>query len=172
VKQSKTPSNNQRIMQAMVVRQIDTPLGPMIAEASKLGLTKLHWSNEVITSSKTRSDHLDCAERWVSAYFSGENAPEPILDFTGLTDFRQHISLTLQKNVRFGQMTTYGDLAKSARKSGASRAVGSTMAKNPWTLLVPCHRVVKSDGGLGNYSAADGIKTKAWLLNHEKQLMK
>ena len=159
-------------MQAMMVRQIDTPIGPMIAEASELGLTKLNWSNESITRSKNRSDHLDCAERWVSAYFSGGNAPEPILDFRGLTDFRQLISLTLQKKVPFGQMTTYGDLAKSARKNGASRAVGSTMAKNPWTLLVPCHRVVKSDGSLGNYSAVDGIKTKAWLLNHEKRLMK
>ncbi|HIG20367.1 MAG TPA: methylated-DNA--[protein]-cysteine S-methyltransferase [Candidatus Poseidoniales archaeon] len=158
------------MMQATRVRQIDTPLGPMIAEASELGLTKLHWSNESISSSESRSDHLDCAEQWVAAYFSGANAPEPILDFTGLTDFRQHISLSLQRNVRFGQVTSYGDLAKSAGKKGSGRAVGSTMAKNPWALLVPCHRVVKSDGSLGNYSAADGIKTKAWLLNHEKQL--
>ncbi|MCS5526373.1 MAG: methylated-DNA--[protein]-cysteine S-methyltransferase, partial [Candidatus Poseidoniales archaeon] len=148
----------QRIMQAMMVRQIDTPLGPMIAEASESGLTKLHWSNELIISSNARSDHLDCAERWLSAYFLGKIAPDPVLDFTGLTDFRQHISLTLQKRVQFGEITTYGDLAKSARKSGASRAVGSTMANNPWTLLIPCHRVVKSDGSLGNYSAADGIK--------------
>ena len=160
------------MMQATRVRQIDTPLGPMVAEASEFGLTKLYWSDGNTSEIQPRSEHLDCAERWLNAYFSGGNAPEPNLDFTGLTDFRKHISLTLQKKVRFGELTTYRDLAKSARKSGASRAVGSTMAKNPWPLLVPCHRVLKSDGSLGNYSAADGIKTKAWLLNHEKQLMK
>ncbi len=155
-------------MQSLGVRKISTPIGPMIAEASEIGLTRLHWGDIPITESQTGSSHLDCAERWVKSYFLGEETTKPTLDFSGLTKFRKHVSLTLQNKVPFGKITTYGELAIEAERKGASRAVGSTMSKNPWTLLVPCHRVVKSDGSLGNYSAADGVNTKAWLLNHEK----
>lgn len=168
MKQSKTLTFQAVAMQNIGRRKISTPLGDMIAEASENGLTRLHWSETKSSDNRIGKKHLDCAERWVAAYFTGNNAPEPILDFSNLTKFRQQISLTLQKKVRFGEITTYGNLAEIAQKKGASRAVGSTMAKNPWTLLVPCHRVVKSDGSLGNYSAADGIKTKNWLINHEK----
>ena len=57
--------------------------------------------------------------------------------------FRQRVWLTLQERVGFGQTTSYGELAKLCGKGGAGRAVGSAMANNPISLIVPCHRVVK-----------------------------
>ena len=57
--------------------------------------------------------------------------------------FRQRVWLTLQERVGFGQTTSYGELAKLCGKEGAGRAVGSAMANNPISLIVPCHRVVK-----------------------------
>ncbi len=171
MKQSKAESQNQWIMRRLGVRKIPTPIGPIIAEASEIGLTRLQWCDIPLTQSKTGSKHLDYAEKWVKAYFLGQETTKPSLDYSGLTEFQKSILLTLQNTVPFGKKTTYGELAKTAKRAGASRAVGSTMAKNPWTILVPCHRVVKSDGSLGNYSAADGVKTKSWLLNHEQRLL-
>ena len=68
----------------------------------------------------------------------------------------------------WGETTTYGELAQSVNKPNASRAVGSVMAMNPWPLLVPCHRVLQANGDLGNYSAAEGPRTKTWLLGFER----
>jgi methylated-DNA-[protein]-cysteine S-methyltransferase len=66
--------------------------------------------------------------------------------------------------VPWGQVTTYGDLAAVCGSSGAARAVGSVMARNRYPLVVPCHRVLASGGGLGGYSAPDGLHMKRRLL--------
>lgn len=68
-----------------------------------------------------------------------------------------------------GQTRTYGWLARKIGKPGAARAVGSALGKNPFAPTIPCHRVVRSDGGLGGYSGQGGIKTKAALLEKEKR---
>jgi O-6-methylguanine DNA methyltransferase len=75
---------------------------------------------------------------------------------------------TLLKKVPSGRVTTYKDLAKAMHlKPLASRAVGNAMALNPFAPEVPCHRVVKSNGKIGNYSAQGGIKAKIKLLELE-----
>ena len=66
-----------------------------------------------------------------------------------------------------GEVLTYGELAGRVHNPKASRAVGSAMATNPIPIVVPCHRVVRSGGGLGAYSGAGGAVTKQWLLDHE-----
>lgn len=70
-----------------------------------------------------------------------------------------------------GQTATYGDLAREIGRPGAARAVGSAMSNNPFTLIVPCHRVVPKSGGLGRYGAGDGPRTKARLLAWERKEM-
>lgn len=69
-----------------------------------------------------------------------------------------------------GQTRSYGWIAKKIGKPGAARAVGSALGKNPFAPVVPCHRVIKSDGGLGGFSAPGGLKTKIKLLKKEKAL--
>ncbi len=80
--------------------------------------------------------------------------------------FRQRCWQAL-RGVVAGDVVSYGTLAAMAGNAAASRAVGSAMAGNAVAPFVPCHRVVRADGALGHYSAADGTITKAALLAHE-----
>ena len=66
-----------------------------------------------------------------------------------------------------GQIRTYLDIAKAIKKPKAVRAVANAVGKNPYAPKVPCHRVIRSDGGLGGYSGPGGIKTKKKLLKKE-----
>lgn len=67
--------------------------------------------------------------------------------------------------IPYGETQTYGDIA--AELGSAPRAVGGACGRNPAPIIVPCHRVVRSDGGLGGYSATSGVTLKARLLEHE-----
>ncbi|WP_442481662.1 methylated-DNA--[protein]-cysteine S-methyltransferase [Aeoliella sp. SH292] len=71
------------------------------------------------------------------------------------------------RKIAWGKQLTYAELAARAGRPGAARAVGSVMAKNRYPLVVPCHRVVGSGGGLGGYSAPGGLDTKRALLATE-----
>jgi len=88
------------------------------------------------------------------------------LDLRHVPPFHQKVYRALQK-IEPGAVTTYGALAEMAGSPGASRAVGQAMAKNPLTLLVPCHRVIGSAGKLGGFSAYGGGMTKTRLLGLE-----
>jgi methylated-DNA-[protein]-cysteine S-methyltransferase len=69
--------------------------------------------------------------------------------------------------IPFGELLTYGELAQ--RMGSAARAIGQLCARNPFPIVVPCHRVIGSGGALGHYSGGDGPKTKTWLLDHERR---
>ena len=70
-------------------------------------------------------------------------------------------------NIKKGEVITYLDLAKRIGKPKAFRAVANAVGKNPLAPTVPCHRVIRSDGKLGGYSAVGGIETKKKLLKQE-----
>lgn len=70
-------------------------------------------------------------------------------------------------DISFGNTESYGGLA--ARLGSSARAVGQSCARNPYPLVVPCHRVVGANGALGHYSAGDGAATKRWLLDFERK---
>ncbi len=86
-----------------------------------------------------------------------------------LSDFAIKVHQELLK-VPLGTVVSYGELASRAGSPGAARAVGSVMAANPFPLVVPCHRVLKADGKVGQYSGAHGGVTKTWLLDFENRL--
>ena len=67
-----------------------------------------------------------------------------------------------------GEVRTYGWIAAQVQRPGAARAVGTALAKNPFAPIIPCHRVIRSDGSLGGYSAKGGLKTKKKLLAKER----
>jgi methylated-DNA-[protein]-cysteine S-methyltransferase len=92
------------------------------------------------------------------------------IDDSMLTDF-QRLVLGLVGAIPYGRVRTYGDIALELGKPGASRAVGRANATNPIPLVIPCHRVIGSDGKLHGYGGGDGIVTKAWLLRHEGSLL-
>ena len=87
-----------------------------------------------------------------------------------LSDFACKVQQALIK-VPYGSVVSYGELAAMAGSPKAARAVGRVMSSNPFPLLVPCHRVVNADGSIGHYSAADGSRTKTWLIDFERGLV-
>ena len=106
----------------------------------------------------------------ITAYFEGArvNFSRDIpLVLDGFSSFGISV-LTACRSIEFGQTITYGRLAKKSGRPAASRAVGSVLAKNPLPLIIPCHRVIRSDGKLGGFSAPGGVKLKKRLLLHEK----
>ena len=85
------------------------------------------------------------------------------LDTGRLSEFSQRVYAALHK-VKPGQTVSYGELARRIGRPGAARAVGRALGANPWPLLVPCHRVLRADGGLGGFSVPGGLATKRKLL--------
>ena len=92
-----------------------------------------------------------------------EPGPAPI-DLTGLSEFQLKV-LNILRKVPRGEVRTYAELASLAGRPKAARAVGNIMAGNPVPILIPCHRVVPSSGGVGNYGL--GIPLKRTLLMRE-----
>jgi methylated-DNA-[protein]-cysteine S-methyltransferase len=89
------------------------------------------------------------------------------VDLERFTPFQRRVLVTLQK-VGIGELLSYSQLACRAGAPGTARAVGSTMARNPVPLIIPCHRVIKAGGALGHFSSTGGAKTKARLLALEE----
>lgn len=106
----------------------------------------------------------------IAAYFEGVRVDfglDVSVSLDGFSDFQKAVLATC-RSVRFGQTTTYGGLAKKLSRPAAARAVGNALSKNPLPLLIPCHRIIRSDGKIGGFSAPGGKNTKVGLLRHEK----
>ena len=88
-------------------------------------------------------------------------------DVSHLTPFGRKVTAECRK-IAWGETLSYGELAKRAGRPGAARAVGSVMARNRVPLIVPCHRVVPACGGLGGFSAPQGVSMKRRLLERER----
>ncbi len=88
------------------------------------------------------------------------------VDMSGKTDFQRKV-LEACRAIPWGSTRTYGELAQEAGSPGAARAVGSVMASNRIPLIIPCHRVLPASGGLGGFSAPQGVAMKRHLLASE-----
>ncbi len=93
------------------------------------------------------------------------------VDLSGRTAFQRGV-LACVREIRFGQVLTYGEVARRVGRPKGARAVGGALAANPLPLVIPCHRVVRSGGALGGFSAARGPDLKAALLSHEGVVLK
>ncbi|NUO97988.1 MAG: methylated-DNA--[protein]-cysteine S-methyltransferase, partial [Nonomuraea sp.] len=101
--------------------------------------------------------------RQVKAYFEGRRRDfELPLDWSLISGFNRQVLRELAAGVPFGSVVGYGDLAGRVGQPGAAQAVGVAMGSNPLPVVVPCHRVVESDGGIGGFGG--GLETKRKLL--------
>jgi methylated-DNA-[protein]-cysteine S-methyltransferase len=108
------------------------------------------------------------SSRQLSDYFSGHLRKFHLKkDFSGLTDFEKSVLKELEK-IPCGKTSSYQEIAKKIGNPRACRAVGNAVGKNPFAVIVSCHRVIKSDGTIGGFSAPLSIKKN--LLVHEKKL--
>ena len=142
------------------------------AAAAECAIDRSQFSRE--TSSQTSASRpraeLDVDElvNRLQRFASGDSidfADVPINE-TYLTPFGRRV-INACRAVGWGETSSYGQLAKTCRRGGAARAVGSVMAKNRVPLIVPCHRILGAGGKLGGYSAPDGLAMKRRLLTLE-----
>ncbi len=113
------------------------------------------------------------APRWLARAVDGavkaRRAFDGPVDLARAGAFEREVLAALRR-IPLGQLRTYGEIARAIGQPGAARAVGAACARNPVPLLIPCHRVVRSDGGLGGYSLTGGVALKRRLLESEGAL--
>ena len=104
----------------------------------------------------------------IVALFRGEKRDlrEVVLDLEGVPDFNRRV-YELARTIPPGATLTYGDVATRLGTPGMARAVGHALGQNPWPIVVPCHRVLAADGGMGGFSAPGGVSTKRKMLEIE-----
>lgn len=125
-------------------------------------LTHLGFNQVVIDQAKTAT-----ALEEIREYLDGERETfEMPIDWSVLTPFQER-ALQATYEIPYGSVKTYGEIAQLLGNPRAARAVGRAEATNPMPLVIPCHRVIGSDGGLHGYGAGEGLATKAWLLELE-----
>ena len=143
---------------------IKTPLGIALIEGDENGICKIWVLDEELPVSKKIPAILKDAALQLTEYFDGKrNTFEFPLNPQG-TDFQKKIWKALLE-IPFGKTTSYQELSIKLGDVKAIRAVASANGKNPLWVVVPCHRVIGSDGSLTGY--AGGLWRKKWLLEHE-----
>ena len=153
----------------------DSPLGPLLVAATPKGICRLTFDEDEralkrrFPNADIRPDDGTIAE-WVDAALVAIErpaaAPELPIDVRG-TAFQEAVWQELRR-IPLGQTRSYADIAKAVGQPGAVRAVGTANGSNPVAVLVPCHRVIRSDGSLGGY--AGGLDRKRKLLEAERAL--
>lgn len=146
-----------------------SPLGEMLLLASESGLKGVYFQGQRYCPESDSAWQWDEApfsatKHALEAYFTGETEVViPPLDSQG-TRFQQQVWQELRK-IPSGRTCSYADIARGIGNPKAVRAVGAAIGRNPVSILVPCHRVVGTNGGLTGY--AGGVDRKSWLLAHE-----
>lgn len=140
---------------------IKTPIGIIGIMEENNKIYSLQWTNKVIQSP---SPIISNTLLKISNYFRKKLEINSIPIMLNTTKLQISILKTIMK-IPIGKFSTYGFIAKKINTH--PRVVGRTCAINPLPLIIPCHRVLRSDKSLGGYSCGKGLKTKRWLLNHE-----
>ena len=166
-------------MSAILSSRIETRIGPMalLAREGVLLLLEFDDGNDRIEREMARrfggeihqptDDPFGLSSR-VRTYFTGEfPAIENIATDGGGSEFEERVWAELTR-IPCGETCSYGDIARKLGDPGLSRAVGIANARNPIAIVVPCHRVIGSDGSLTGYGG--GLPRKRWLLDHEGAL--
>ena len=147
---------------------IKSPLGPVMIEGTDKGITSKQFSNNNSSeSSKKESVSTKAAAKQLTEYFNNKRKDFDLpFDFSGSTEFFISVWNRLLA-IPYGETCSYLDIAKSINKPKAVRAVGLANGKNPIAIIVPCHRVIGSNGKLTGH--AGGLHLKRWLLDFEKE---
>ncbi len=155
-----------------------TRVGPLFVAVNDRGVVALDFGlseQEFVARVARRTkvtpvrsdDRVREALRQVQEYLDGQRTTFDLpLDMSALSEFQRRV-LNIALKIPRGKVLTYHDVAKAIGKPQAARAVGQALGHNPVPIVIPCHRVLGSDGSLHGYSGGGGIKTKAWLLRLE-----
>ena len=159
-----------------------TPLGRFWIALSDTGLAALEWGlpqeefeaylirrfKRPVTSAPAR---VERAGLELDEYLSGRRQHfELVIDWLVLRPFQRAV-LQATCAIPYGETRTYKEIAEQIGRPRAARAVGRAEATNPMPLVIPCHRVLGSDGKLHGYGLGEGVKTKEWLLKLEGAML-
>ena len=145
----------------------DSPIGLVEIGGTPDGITSLFFVEERRSGVAT-NEMCEQAVKQISEYFTGSRQEFDLPILLSGTEFQRQVWQEL-RSIPFGQTVSYGDLARAIGKPSAVRAVGAANGDNPVSIIVPCHRVIGSDGGLTGYGG--GLERKRWLLKHEGGLL-
>ena len=144
---------------------VDTPYGPLLVLESPDGLVRIAFEHERIELPEGAQEGKPEAARQLEQYFAGERSEFDVeLDWGTIGGFRRR-ALEEMAAIPYGETLTYRELAAAAGNAAAVRAAGHACATNPWPVIVPCHRVLRTGGGLGGYLG--GLDMKRGLLELE-----
>lgn len=155
-------------------RRFTTPLGPVLATANESGITGIYFVGqryEIAIGRDWREDGADPVlaecERQLGEYFAGRRRDFELPLAPAGSDFQQRVWREIAR-IPFGATISYAELAQRAGAAGSARAAGAATGRNPLSIVVPCHRVLGSDGSLTGY--AGGLERKTRLLEIEGAL--
>ena len=159
------------------IMRYNSPLGEMLLACDEEGLTGAWFAGQKYfaagldeNAAESEHEHLLTASRWLDVYFSGRDPGRPPKLHIPASAFRTAVWEELLK-IPYGQTRTYGEIADMiARRMGkekmSAQAVGGAVGHNPISVIIPCHRVLASDGSLTGY--AGGLDKKLALLRLER----
>lgn len=156
-----------------------SPIGNLLIASKDNKLVGLWMENQKYYLSNFKEEIVETenleilvkTKKWLDRYFKGEKPNINELEISPIgSEFRKNVWEIL-KNIPYGEVITYNDIAKElAKQKGikkmSAQAVGGAVGHNPISIIIPCHRVVGTNGSLTGY--AGGIKKKIYLLEHEK----
>ena len=159
--------------------RLDSPFGTLLLAATADGLTRLAYvdseqEDEVLAAMAARVSprvlaaprRLDQPRRELDEYFEGRRERfEMALDRRLMSPFASRV-LAVAESIPYGSVSTYGQVAQAAGSPRGARAAGNALGSNPLPIVVPCHRVLHADGGLGGYTG--GLHRKRALLALER----
>uniref|UniRef100_UPI000EB3891F methylated-DNA--[protein]-cysteine S-methyltransferase n=1 Tax=Pedobacter schmidteae TaxID=2201271 RepID=UPI000EB3891F len=169
-------SNNTSVI---LMTEFSTPLGPMLAGATSQGVCLLEFNDRIRLEKEFselkrllnaemvpgRNTHLDQVEKELTEYFDAKRKVFNVPLHTPGNDFTQSVWKTLQE-IPYGTTCSYKEQAEMMKNPKAIRAIASTNGRNRLAIIIPCHRVIGSNGSMTGY--AGGIDKKKWLLKFEK----
>ncbi len=143
--------------EGLVVLEIQATMDKFVEGLKKRGFKDIHPESEMAVQAASQ----------VGEYLAGKRQSFDFpIDWQVLKSFQRQV-LQATFAIPYGKTATYAQIAIQVGKPRAARAVGRAEATNPMPLVIPCHRVLGSDGKLHGYGAAQGLVTKAWLLRLE-----
>lgn len=158
---------------------IESPIGRIYLAASAQGLCRVDFGvseeaflNQLDVLARVERNPASLARvtQQLREYFAGVRLQFDVpLDLSRLTPFQQSV-LQVTRAITAGTVWTYRQVAEALGRPQASRPVGQALGHNPVPIVIPCHRVIASDGSLGGYSAGAGLESKRWLLQLEGAL--
>ncbi len=152
------------------LRRFDSPIGRIEIVGDGRAVTALSIERDGMLphdeSPEAPDAVLDRAVSQLEEYFAGRRRDFDVPVNLAGTSFQLSVWKQLV-DLGWGEVVSYGDLGRNTGRATAGRAVGGAVGANPVPIIVPCHRVLGSDGMITGYSGGEGIPTKSWLLAHE-----